>query len=161
MNTIEKKSVKVGKYVSTEHVDNLIRNYKTERWIQNSERMGKEDSICIWWSAEEIAEFLQTAMMHGADGVKMYFGVYGEGASRPEMNGKQTIALVATCNEEGPSGETITRDLYIHRDGKESLLAYNMGGLPANPIPGIIPPSVGMPTLGQVVIADKQGMRVI
>jgi hypothetical protein len=40
MSTIEKKAVKVGKYVNTEHVDNLIRNYKKDRWMQNSEKLG-------------------------------------------------------------------------------------------------------------------------
>ncbi len=45
MITIEKKSLKVGKYVNTEHVDTVVRNYKQERWVYNSERIGKEDSL--------------------------------------------------------------------------------------------------------------------
>jgi len=63
MIAIEKKSLLVGKYVSTQHVDKVIRNYKQERWIQNSERIGKEDSLSGWWSIEEIEDFLEKAKM--------------------------------------------------------------------------------------------------
>jgi hypothetical protein len=55
MLTIEKKSLNVGKFVTTEHVDSVIRNYKQERWIQNSERLGKEDSLSAWWSIVQMA----------------------------------------------------------------------------------------------------------
>ena len=78
MLTIEKKSLKVGKYVSTQHVDEVVRNYKQERWIQNSERIGQEDSLSGWWSIEEMEEFLENAKMNGADGVRMYFGAYSK-----------------------------------------------------------------------------------
>jgi hypothetical protein len=45
MITIEKKSLNVGKYVDTKHVDSAIKTYKKERWIHNSKRIGKEDSL--------------------------------------------------------------------------------------------------------------------
>jgi hypothetical protein len=154
MNTIEKKSVKVGKYVSTEHVDNLIRNYKKERWMQNSEKLGKEDSLGVWLSAEELEEFVQTARMHGADGIRIYFGVYGENSSRPENAGKQTIAMVATRTEQVDANSQVNNDLYIDRDGKSSLLAYNMYPLFPS-VPGTVPP------LGVTLATDKNNRVVV
>ncbi|MEI9944099.1 MAG: hypothetical protein WDN26_07715 [Chitinophagaceae bacterium] len=47
MLTIEKKAVKAGKLVNTKHVDTVIKNYKQERWVQNSQRLGKEDSLSV------------------------------------------------------------------------------------------------------------------
>lgn len=100
MNTIEKKSVSAGKYVSAEHLDGLISNYKRERWIHNSERMDEEDSLGVYFSLEGLEEFIRSAKESGAEGINIYFGVYGGKADRPEYEGKQTVALVATRSEE-------------------------------------------------------------
>src|SRR5215203_3285986 len=78
MITVEKNPISVGKYVDTKHVDTVIREYKQERWAQNSERIGKEDSLSVWWSVEEMENFLARAKDNGADGVKMYFAAYPE-----------------------------------------------------------------------------------
>ncbi|HEX9509900.1 MAG TPA: hypothetical protein VF939_05425 [Puia sp.] len=159
VTTIEKKAVRVGKYVSTEHVDSLIRNYKKERWIQNSERLGKEDSLGGWLSADEMEEFIQTAKMYGADGIRLCFGVYGEGANRPEMNGKQTIAFVATYSEENNAGDIVQKDLYVDRNGEKGLLAYNW----INPFPPQMTTSkFHGSSLGSMMVTDKnKGLRVI
>ena len=74
MTAIETKSLKVGKYVDTAHVDTLIRNYKQERWRQNSERLGKEDSLSVWFSVEELEEFIANIKDYNATGVRFYFG---------------------------------------------------------------------------------------
>jgi len=133
MSTIEKKSLSVGKYVGTEHVDTLIRNYKKERWMQNSDRMGKEDSLGIWFSADELEEFIQTAKLHGADGIRICFGVYGENAPRPGMEGKQTVAFVATASDE-ESDTLVHNDIYVQKDGKAGILAYNAGSMFPRPL---------------------------
>lgn len=159
MSTIEQKVVKVGNYVGTEHVDSLIRTYKTERWIQNSENLGKEDTLDSWYSLEELEEFIQTAKMHGSDGIRLCFGVYGaHNAPKPGMEGKQTIAFVATRGEDEGQASPVLRDVYINKNGKVDLLAYNTGiGWPwTTPVP----PTTG--ALGSVMIADKdKGMKVI
>jgi hypothetical protein len=159
MNTIEKKSLKVGKYVSTEHVDTLVRNYKKDRWMQNSENLGKQDTLGIWFSIEELEEFLQTAKLNGADGVRLNFGVYGDNAPRKGMEGRQTIALVASSsNEASVMGENV----YVERNGKSELLAYNAG----LPFP-IQPPPPGRTTvlkgdeIGSLMVADENGLTVI
>ena len=130
MLTIEKKSLNVGKFVSTEHVDNVIRNYKQERWIQNSERLGKEDSLSAWWSIEELENFLETAKMHGADGVKFYFGAYAKDyAEKPEYAGLQTLAMVATKQKEGAYGTSVNKDVYVNGEKGNTILGYNMANL--------------------------------
>ena len=165
MSTIEKKAVKVGKYVNTEHVDTLIRNYKTERWMPNSERIGKEDTLGLWLSAEELEEFIQTAKMHGADGIRLCFGVYGEKSPIPGMEGKQTVAFVATSSELDEVENVVNKDLYIKRNGERTLLAYNMiKPFPPEPStpsgPSIL--TLKAKELGSMMISDKeQGIRVI
>ena len=162
MTTVEKKSLRVGKYVNTEHVDTAIRHYKQERWIHNSERIGKEDSLSVWYSAEELEEFVQTVRAHGADGVRMYFGVYGEDAPRPGLEGRQTIVLVATKSKE--EGERLQhKDFYITRNGKADILAFNMG-IPCPPLycPGTPASPGGTGTLGLTFVKNgNNGMSVI
>ena len=153
MNTIEQKSLKVGRYVSTEHVDTIVRNYKKERWLQNSERIGKEDTLNLWLSAEELEEFIQTAKMNGADGIRICFGVYGEKCPKAGMEGKQTVAFVATASELNDDGHIVHNDLNMGDENKPSILAYNM----INPW---YPPSA--PSVGSVMVADKdKGLQVI
>lgn len=124
-----KKSVKAGKQVDTNHVDAAIRNYKQERWTHNSKRIGKEDSLSVWYSLEELEQFLAKAKDHGSDGIKMYFGVYDkEHAPEPLYEGRQTVVLVAT--RENQTGEGVTnKDVYISTEKGTSILAYNIGKL--------------------------------
>ena len=165
MRTIEKKSLKVGKYVNTEHVDTLIRNYKKDRWLHNSERIQKEDSIGVWLSAEELEEFVQTAKMNGADGIRLYFGVYGKNGRLPEFEGLQTVAFVATTSEAGDTDNQGHKDIYVERDGETSILAYNT----VWPLTGPTKPPGGGgsiitmgTTVGEMMVADKEkGLQVI
>lgn len=126
MTTIEKKSLKVGRYVDTNHVDTLIRNYKRERWVHNTERIGKEDSLSAWYSVEELEEFLQKIKSNGGDGVRMYFGVYPENYDKkPEYSSRQTIVMVATRSKETEEG-IANKDLYVNPG---QILAYNMSAI--------------------------------
>ena len=129
MTTIQKKSVKAGKFVNTEHVNSVIKNYKQERWMHNSKRLGKEDSLSVWYSLEELEEFLAKAKDHGSDGIRMYFGVYGQDhAPQPLYAGRQTIVMVATRQKETENGMA-TKDIYVNTEKGASILAYNVGGL--------------------------------
>ncbi len=136
MVAIEKKTLNVGKFVTTQHVDSVIRNYKQERWVQNSERLGKEDSLSAWWSIEELENFLDTAKINGADGVKFYFGAYAKDyAEKPEYAGLQTLAMVATKQKESANGGTTNKDVYINGENGNTILGYNTARL--------CPPSCG------------------
>lgn len=129
MITVEKTSKSVGKYVDTNHVDTVIREYKHERWVANSEKIGKEDSLSAWWSIEELESFLANAKQHGADGLKMYFAAYPKDfTEQPQYAGRQTLVMVATQATETPQGE-VNKDLYIQDGNNTSIMAYNMGKL--------------------------------
>jgi hypothetical protein len=129
MMTIQKKSVKVGKFVSTEHVDTVIKNYKQNRWVHNSRRLGKEDSLSVWFSVEDLETFLEKAKEHGGDGVRFYFGAYDENfTEKPLYAGRQTVVMVATKQKETMSGTT-DKDIYFNTDKGSSILAYNVGRL--------------------------------
>lgn len=127
MLTIEKTPVKVGKFVSTEHVETVRRNYKEQRWIQNSKRIGKLDSLSVWFSLADIEDFLEKLKEHGGDGVRFYFGAYNsEYAEKPLYAGRQTIVMVATRQKETLNGE-VNKDIYITTGNGSNILAYNVG----------------------------------
>lgn len=127
MTTIQKKSLKVGKQVNTNHVDTVIKNYKQERWVHNSKRLGKEDSLSVWYSIEELEEFIAKSKDQGADGIKMYFGAYDKDyKEQPLFAGRQTIALVATKQKESPAGIT-NKDVYINTESGSTILGWNAG----------------------------------
>lgn len=130
MTTIQKKSLKVGRQVNTKHVDTVIKNYKQERWVHNSKRLGKEDSLSVWYSIEELEEFIAKSKEHGADGIKMYFGAYDKDyKDQPLYAGRQTIALVATKHKETRKGAS-NKDVYITAEnGATTILAWNAGTL--------------------------------
>lgn len=129
MLTIKKKSLKVGKFVNTEHVDTIVRTYKQERWIQNSERLGKEDSLSVWHSIEELEELIAKAKEHGGDGIRFYFAAYPKDyAPKPQYAGRQTIVMVATKQKETENG-LANKDIYMNTDKGTEVLAFNNGAI--------------------------------
>jgi hypothetical protein len=129
MLTIEKKSLKVGGQVSTQHVDTVIKNYKQERWVHSSKRLGKEDSLSVWFTLEELQEFLDLAKQNGGDGIRLYFGAYDKDyETQPLYAGRQTVVLVATKERQTAHG-AVNKDIYVNTENGSSILAYNMGKL--------------------------------
>ena len=158
MITTEKKSLKVGKYVDTAHVDTVIRTYKQERWVHNSDRLGKEDSLSAWYSVEELEEFIDTIKQHGADGIKIYFGAYPENFEEvPEYAGRQTVVLVGTKQKTSSQGVLTDKDIYVNTENGSQILAYNMSK--------ICPPFCGTKEdtgLGITIVDRKeQGLTVV
>ena len=129
MTIIQKKSLKVGKQVDTNHVNTVIKNYKQERWVHNSKRLGKEDSLSVWYSIEELEDFIAKSKDQGADGIKRYFGAYDKDyEAQPLYAGRQTIALVATKQKETPDGIT-NKDVYINTESGSTILSWNAGSI--------------------------------
>jgi hypothetical protein len=125
-NDTQKKS---GMMVDSHHVDMLIGHYKKERWVQNSQKLGKADSLSTWYGLEELQAFIELAKENQADGIKMYFGVYPENfAPVPEFQGRQTVVLVATKKKTTDRGIT-NKDIYVKKDGKAEILGFNVGQL--------------------------------
>jgi hypothetical protein len=150
MTTIEKKSLRVGKYVDTNHVDTLVRTYKQERWAPNSDRLGREDSLSVWYSIEELEEFLQKAKQSGANGIKMHFGAYPQDFYKQERAGLQTIVMVA--NNQSAEGKA--ENVYINTEKGREILAYNFGSFPMDADGG------GMDGVG-VTIVDRGDKGVV
>jgi len=151
MTKTQKKSLKVGKPVGTNHVNTVVRNYKKERWVHNSQRLGKEDSLSVWYSIEELEEFIGIAKNHGADGIKLYFGAYDENyKDEPLYAGRQTVVLVATKHKITEAGES-NKDLYVQTDkGTTTIMAWNAGAV----CPPFCGPKDGFGDLG-ITILDK------
>jgi hypothetical protein len=161
MITQQKNSVKRAHFVDTQHLHAVIREYKQTRWVQNSERLGKPDSLSAWFSVEAIEEFLEAAKTYGGDGVKLYFSVYPENfAPYPEYIGRQTVTMVATKSKETKMGGVANKDLYITRNGKTTILGTNLAIIcPPNCNPST---EGGMGELG-IAIIDKgeKGMEIV
>lgn len=150
MLTVKAKTRKVGKLVDTTHVDNVIRNYKQHRWANNSKYIGKEDSLSVWFSIDEIEEFLAKAKDHGGDGIRFYFGAYSNDfAEQPLYAGRQTIVMVATQQKETEKGP-VDKDIHYSNGSGYSILAYNQGKL----CPPFCRPSIEGDELG-ISIVDK------
>lgn len=129
MTKTQKKSLVAGKQVDTAHVDTVIKNYKQHRWVHNSRRLGKEDSLSVWYSIEELERFIEKSKEHGADGIKLYFGAYNEDyKEQPLYAGRQTIVLVATKHKTSEAGES-NKDIYITTERGSTILAWNAGSV--------------------------------
>lgn len=126
--TVDKGKIELkGQLVNTLHVDRLISTYKNERWLQNSERLGKSDSLSTWYGLPELEAFLQIAKENNANGIKFYFGVYpNDYEPVPEFQGRQTVVLVATKEKLTEQG-SINKDIYLSNGEKYELLAFNLG----------------------------------
>ena len=126
MLTIGKKSVRVGKLVDSKHVDTVIKNYKKERWVHNSKRLGKEDSLSAWLTVEEMEDFLNMIKAQGGDGMRIYFGAYSHDEAPKELyKGRQTVVFVGTKQKETERGTVNHKDIYVNTENGTSILAYN------------------------------------
>ena len=41
---------KAGKFVDARHVNELRENYRREKWVNNSNQLGKIDTLSVWYS---------------------------------------------------------------------------------------------------------------
>ncbi len=134
MNTIEKKSVKAGKYVNQQEVNTYIDAYKKDRWMQNSDRMGKADSLSVWFTVEELEGFLATVKENGGNGVRFHFGTFSENhVENPLVSGLQNIVMIGTRSKDG-SYET-AKQLYAQNGETSEIVAYG-NGIPCPPLCG-------------------------
>src|ERR1700743_788840 len=101
MNTIAEKSVNVTPYVGKNEKNALTTAYKQQRWAANSEKLGRADSLSIWYTVEELENFLNEVKAHGGNGVRIHFGVFPEGYYKPELVGMQTVVMVANRRKDG------------------------------------------------------------
>ena len=150
---------KAGQFVSTEFVDTMRAEYKKERWMQNSARLGKPDSLSVWYDAEFLQTFLDACKKHGADGVRYYFSAYPHDFTEKEgYAGRQSLVMVATRSKTDEHGNITNKDVYISQNGQNIILGANM----ANPCPPICH-QFGDNDLGMVIVDKgvKEGFEII
>ena len=154
MNTIEKKSVNAGKFVTKQEVDTLITSYKQERWAASSDRLGKADSLSVWFTVEEVEAFLAAVKANGGNGVRFHFGVHNaENAPEPEFEGRQTVVMIGNRSSDGSYSSS--KELYSIKNGKPEIVALAGGTL--------CPPFCGSGTLGKasLIVRGDNGMEII
>jgi hypothetical protein len=164
MNTIEKKSVNVAKSVGKQEVDSLIRAYKQERWAANSDRIGKADSLSVWFSVEELESFIDTVKANGGNGVRFHYGVYSaENAPIPELEDRQTLVLIGNRSSDGTANTS--KQLFSHNNGQPEIVASYGIGYPCPPVcgSGVGKASENGRILGSAALIDRgeNGMSVI
>jgi len=160
MNTQVKKYVKVKKTAKTENAETLIREYKQKRWVQNSERIGKADSLSAWYSVAELEDFLALAKSNGGDGIRFFYGAFPEDYSaQPEYSGRQTLVMVATKSRMNDDGCMNDKNIYRKNSGRVEILS---GGLPKVCPPSCPSPDGGMGDFG-ITIVDRgsKGMEIV
>jgi hypothetical protein len=154
MNTIEKKSVNAGKFVTKQEVDTLITSYKQERWAANSDRMGKADSLSVWFTVEEVEAFLAAVKVNGGNSVRFHFGVHNaDNAPEPEFDGRQTLVMVGNRSSDG--SYSTSKELYSNKNGKPEIVAL-AGGV-------LCPPFCSGGGLGKasLVVREDNSMEII
>lgn len=163
MNTIEKKSVNVAKSVGKQEIDSLIRAYKQERWAANSDRIGKADSLSVWFSVEDLESFIDTVKANGGNGVRFHYGVYSaENAPIPELEDRQTLVMIGNRSSDGTANTS--KQLFSHNDGQPAVIA-SLVGFPCPPIcgSGVSKADERGRILGSAALIDRgeNGMSVI
>ena len=161
MITQQKKSVKARPDSSADETAEFIREYKKTRWVANSERIGKPDSLSAWYSIEEMENILSLIKSKGGDGIRFYYGVYPEDYStKPEFAGRQTLSPVGTRSKRSASGLVSNKDIYYAQNGRLKILN---GTGPLGICPPLCPPSEGgMGDLG-ITLVDRgdKGMIIV
>ncbi|MBW8685329.1 hypothetical protein [Chitinophaga rhizophila] len=147
------KIMKAGQFVDKKHVSMLRENYMENRWRANSERLGKPDSLSVWYSLDELKQYIETAEAAGADGIRVYFGVYP--SVFPEnilLQDRQTIVFVGTQQKISETGKTENKDLYVSTPKGPEIMAFNFG-LPCPPA------CVG--DQSSIIRAQKESLQII
>jgi hypothetical protein len=160
MTTHVKNYVRAKKTSSTDESESFIREYKQKRWVQNSERIGKADSLSAWYSVEQLEDFLALAKSNGGDGVRFFYGAFPENyTAKPEYAGRQTLVMVATKSRTAEDGCTIDKNIYRENNGRVEILS---GIIPKGCPPMCPPPDGGMGDFG-ITIVDRgsKGMEII
>lgn len=153
---------KHGQLVGKVHVDELVRNYKKQRWLFNSQRIGKDDSISTTFNLKSLSDFLKQASLAKADSIRIYFGVYPEKQEEnPEYSNRQTVVMVATKQTQQRNGKMVDKEIYIKKKEGFDILAFNFGR--------ICPPDCGTGTvpdndagsIGITIFTNESGMQII
>jgi len=160
MTTQAKNYVRIRSSDSANDVENFIREYKQKRWVHNSQRIGKPDSLSASYSVEELETFLADVKSHKGDGVRFYYGVFPEEYSvQPEYAGRQMLVMVGTKSRIMDNGCVTEKNIYTHKNGRVEILS---SGNPKYCPPICPPPDGGMGDLGITIVDNgSKGMEIV
>lgn len=157
-----KTQTKGGQLVGKTHVDELVRNYKKQRWTFNSQRLGKEDSLSTTFNLESLCEYLQRANQAKADSIRIYFGVYPENyEENPEYSNRQTVVMVATRQTTLENGKKVDKEIYIRKKEGFDILAFNLGKICPPDCGTGLPPDNDSGSIGITIFTNKEDMCLI
>lgn len=101
-----KTAVLPKQLISTEKAKELNQNFIAQRTDLLKKAMGKEDANAIWYSLEELENYIEYIKSSGSekgyvvDGIRFYFGVYSETEGKGKA-GYTTLFL-------SPTGKSIS-----------------------------------------------------
>jgi len=113
--------------ISLEKARELNENYNETRARLHQEKMGKEDANAVWYSLEELENYiayikkLGTEKGYVVDGIRLYMGVYSD-AEEHSKAGYSTIFLSPTGQRS--TGENQQKKA-ANKEGSSDILEIN------------------------------------
>lgn len=113
-----KTAVLPKQLISTAKAKELNQNFITKRANLNKMAIGKEDANAIWYSLEELENYIEYIKSSGSekgfvvDGIRFYFGVYSESEGKGKA-GYTTLFL-------SPTGKSINEKRAVELTEEEA-----------------------------------------
>lgn len=128
---------KPSQLITKEFARQLNVNYNNKKASLTAKKAEKEDANAIWYSLEELENYIHYIKTNGAkdgynvDGIRFYFGVYPEDEAHGEKAGLTTLFLVPTGRKaENKSTQTQTFSLMKEASADiQSLDPMNYGNI--------------------------------
>ncbi len=128
---------KPSQLITKEFARQLNVNYNNKKASLKALKDEKEDANAIWYSLEELENYIHYIRTNGAkdgynvDGIRFYFGVYPDDEAHGEKAGLTTIFLVPTGKKA--EGNTQTQSFSLMKEASssdiESLDPMNYGNI--------------------------------
>ncbi|MET3026018.1 hypothetical protein ABXT06_05020 [Flavobacterium sp. UW10123] len=127
---------KPSQLISKEFARQLNVNYNTKKASLRAGKEEKEDANAIWYSLEELENYIHYIKTNGAkdgynvDGIRFYFGVYPDDEKHGEKAGLTTLFLVPTGKKAENNAQTQSFALMREASSDiESLEPMNYGNI--------------------------------
>ncbi|MBL0737820.1 hypothetical protein JI750_13025 [Flavobacterium sp. GN10] len=104
---------KPSQLITKEFARQLNVNYNNKKASLSAKREQKEDANAIWYSLEELENYIHYIKTNGAkdgynvDGIRFYFGVYPDDEAHGEKAGLTTLFLVPTGKKAKSNTEQV------------------------------------------------------
>ncbi|MBW1658605.1 hypothetical protein [Flavobacterium quisquiliarum] len=104
---------KPSQLITKEFARQLNVNYNNKRNSLTAKKAEKEDANAIWYSLEELENYIHyiktngTKQGYNVDGIRFYFGVYPDDEKHGEKAGLTTLFLVPTGKKAEKNTEKI------------------------------------------------------